>query len=417
MAPRRRSGGDDSKALFSMALGLVPPWKVVEVQFSPREKQLDLWVDFERGATFACPRCNAEGAKGYDTAEKTWRHLNFFEHRTYLHAWVPRVECPQCKAITQVEVPWSRPGSGFTLLFEAMIVAMAREMPVNALAKMVGEHDTRLWRVIRHHVGQAVERQNLSEVRRVGMDETASRRWHHYITLFLDLERARMIFGTSGKDKGTVATFAAHLAKHGGDPEAIEEVTCDMSPAYIHGTQEHLPNARVTLDRFHIMKLANDGVDEVRREEVKTNPLLKKTRYLWLKNPSGLKAWQSQQLESLRQHHLKTARAYQMKLSLQDFFEQPDRATGEAFLKRWYFWATHSRLDPMIRVAKTLRNHQEAILAWFEHQLTNAMLEGMNSLLQAAKARARGYRSDANFLAIAYLIAGKLQFQLPTHSW
>ncbi|BAS26337.1 transposase [Limnochorda pilosa] len=185
---------------------------------------------------------------------------------------------PPMRGDHQVEVPWSRPGSGFTLLFEAMIVAMAREMPVNALAKMVGEHDTRLWRIIRHHTAEAVERQDLSEVRRVGVDETASRRWHHYITLFLDLERVRMIFGTSGRDRGTVAAFAGHLARHGGNPEVIAEVTCEMSPAYIHGTQEYLPNARITLDRFHIMKLANDAVDEVRRDEVKTNPLLKKTR-------------------------------------------------------------------------------------------------------------------------------------------
>ncbi len=414
---RRRGGQADTHGLFTLALGLRAPWKVVEVEFSREAKELKLWVDFDRGESFPCPRCQAEGAKGYDTAEKRWRHLNFFEHRCYLHAWVPRVKCQECGAIGQVEVPWARSDSGFTLLFEAMVLALVREMPMRALAELVGEHDTRLWRVLHHHVQQALSEQDLSALKRVGIDETASRRWHRYVSLFFDLDAARMVFGTSGKDKATVVGFRQHLEEHGGVAEAIEEVACDMSPAFLKAVEEQLPEAEVVIDRFHLMKLLNDAVDAVRRQESKENPLLKRTRYLWLKNPSNLNVQQRSRLESLRTHRLKTGRAYAMRLTFQEFFAQPDRESGEQFLKRWYFWATHSRLEPMIKAAKTIKAHWARVLNWFRYRTTNAMLEARISVLQAVKARARGYRSDRNLITMAYLLGGQLKFHLPTHAW
>jgi len=160
------------------ALGLSAPWKVTEDTFSLEEKRLDITIVFEPGSTFSCRDCGAEGAKAYDTQERTWRHLNFFQHETYLHARVPRIECPEGCGIKTVEVPWTRSRSGFTSLFEALTMIMAREMPVAAIAAMVGEHDTRIWRMLHHHVEEARREADFSEVRRVGMDETASRRGH-----------------------------------------------------------------------------------------------------------------------------------------------------------------------------------------------------------------------------------------------
>ncbi len=113
-------------------------------------------------------------------------------------------------------------------------------------------------------------------------------------------------------------------------------------------------------------------------------------------------------------HNLKTARAYQIRLTFQELFAQPDRKTGEAFLKRWYFWATHSRLEPIIQAAKTIKRHWEGVLNWFDSLITMGLLEGFNSLIQAAKARARGYRTNRNLITMAYLIAGQLKFNLPT---
>ena len=340
--------------------------------------------------------------------------MNFFQFAAYLHARVPRVRCGKGCGVKKVEVPWSRPGSGFTLLFEALILALAREMPVAAIAALLGEHDTRLWRVIHHHVDQARKETDLSRVSHVGIDETASRRGHRYISLFYDLLEKRLVFGTEGKDGGTVKRFREDLGQNRGDHKKVQRVCCNMSPAFISGVERHLPNAEITFDRFHIMKIMQTAVDNVRREEVYENDLLKKPRYIWLKTPCNLKEKQKETFCALSRLNVKTARAYRIRLALQEFFLQPNRKAGEAFLKRWYFWATHSRLDPVIEAAKTIKNHWNRILNWFEARITMGLLEGVNSLIQAAKARARGYRTSKNMITIAYLIAGKLDFNLPT---
>lgn len=133
------------RELFEQALGLVDPWRVKRVEFSQEEGRLDIWLDFPKGAAFCCPACGQGERKAYDTEERTWRHLNFFQYLTFLHARTPRVSCDEC-GVKTVEVPWARPGSGFTLLFEAFLMTLAPQMPVAANARLTGEHDTRIWR-------------------------------------------------------------------------------------------------------------------------------------------------------------------------------------------------------------------------------------------------------------------------------
>jgi len=404
----------NQNTLFAAAIGLTQPWQVDNVQFQLEEKRLNVSIGFPSGSLFTCPICESPNAKAYDTDEKNYRHLNFFEHEAWLNARVPRVKCDQGCGIKRINVPWARPGSGFTLLFEAMIMTLAPEMPVAQIAELLGVQDTRLWRVIHHHVVEARKDLDMSEVYRVGMDETASRRGHNYISLFFDMDQSQLLYATSGKGSDTVENFSKDLTAHKGKPKSILQVCCDMSPAYISGVGKQFPQAEITFDRFHIMKIINSAVDQVRRQEVDTQPLLKKTRYIWLKNPGNLTAWQQNTMDSLATLHLKTARAYQIKLTLQELFLQPNRQEGEAFLKRWYYWATHSRLPPIVAAAKTIKNHWDGVLNWFDSQLTSGLVEGFNSLLQAAKARARGYRNNDNFIAMAYLLGSRLNFALPT---
>lgn len=401
--------------LFQQALGLERPWRVVGYEFLPAQRRLTLSIDFEPGETFLCPDCGRGGCKAYDTSEKTWRHLNFFQHEAYLQARVPRVQCPE-HGVKQAEVPWARPGSGFTLLFEALVLAMAAEMPVKAVAGLIGENDTRIWRILRHYVEGARAREDFSGVTRIGMDETASKRGHRYISLFVDLERSKVLFATEGKDAGTVAEFRRDLEEHGGKAEQIREACLDMSPAFLQGMAANFPLAEVTFDKFHVMKILGTAVDEVRRAEQKERPELGGSRYVWLKNPAN---WTSRQREIFewltpRRMNLKTARAYQIKLAFQEFWTLPN-GLAEAFLKRWYFWATHSQLEPVVQAARSVKRHWRGILRWFTSHISNGVLEGINSLVQAARARARGYRSTRNFITMVYLIAGKLDLQ-PTHT-
>ena len=143
------------ETLFGLALGITPPWQVQRIAFSMESARLDLYLDFPRGATFPCPACGAAGAKAYDTSEQRWRHLNFFQYEAYLHARMPRVQCPGSCGVKTVAVPWARLDSGFTQLFEALMMVLAREMPVAAIAALLGEYGTRLWRVIHPHAEQA----------------------------------------------------------------------------------------------------------------------------------------------------------------------------------------------------------------------------------------------------------------------
>jgi transposase len=287
-------------------------------------------------------------------------------------------------------------------------------MPVRAAARLVGEHDTKLWRVLHHWVERARERADYADVTRVAIDETAARRGHDYITLFVDIDRRRVLFVADGRDANTVAAFADDLEAHNGDASRIKEVCIDMSGPFIKGVDYNLTEAEITFDKFHAVKLVNDAVDKVRRAESKQRPELKRSRYLWLKNERHLSAEQSANLDALSKMHLKTARAYRLRLAFQDIYEQPSPGWGELILERWYSWAVRSRLEPMKDAARTIMRHRDGILRWFTSKIANGLIEGINSLVQAAKAKARGYRSTRNLKAITYLIAGKLDLKLPT---
>ena len=405
---------------MQLALGLTPPWSVTGSDFDAEARRLDIHIDFAPGSRFPCPQCGTADCPAYDTDTMSWRHLNFFQHQAYLRARVPRIRCAAC-GVKKIGVPWARKDSGFTLLFEALVMTLMTSMPVFRVAAMIGEHDGKLWRVLHHYIEEARARMDVSDVTRVaiprvkpeGRLETAARRGHDYISLFVDIENAKVIFATPGKDAATVAAFAEDLTAHGGDPAAVEEVCIDMSPAFIKGVAESLPNAEVTFDRFHAVKIINDAVDQVRRAEQKGQAMLKGTRYIWLRNPDTLSAHQRAMLESLPTQHLKTARAYQIRLAFQELYCQDGTEAGTAVLQKWYFWATHSRLPPMIDAARTIKRHWDGILRWFHSGIANGLIEGINSLVQAAKAKARGYRSTRNLIAIVYLITGKLDLRLP----
>lgn len=400
------------EALFGMALGIVPPWEVTEVSFSKESNRLDITIDFQRGATFSCPVCGVP-ASAYDTTEKTWQHLNFFQYEAYLHARVPRVNCPNegC-GVKQVQVPWARAGSGFTLLFEALVMTMARDMPVNVMARLFSVTDTRLWRVINAYVEMARAKEDFSDVKRIGVDETSVKKGHDYVSFFFDLDKKKLLFGTEGKDNETVKNFVADLKKHGGDPEQITDAAIDMSKAFIKGIKEQLPNAATTFDRFHLIKLMNETMGKIRADEARQFPeILKKSRYLFLKNPENLTPEEEQRLDAIvTSQSLKSTEAYTHKLNLQNVYFAESRQEAETLLKQWHKKTSKSAIGLIQKMSKTVKDHWDGILSYFDSELTTGFLEGINSLIQAAKARARGYRNPRNMISMAYLIAGKLKF-------
>jgi transposase len=301
------------------------------------------------------------------------------------------------------------------MLFEAFVIALAKEMPISQIGEVVGEQDTRIWRIVRYHVKRAHAKKSFTQTAKIGCDETSSRKGHNYVTVFADMESGDVLFATEGKDSGPVQTFAEELPRHGANPEQITEVTIDMSPAFIRGVRDHLPEASVTFDKFHVIQALNKAQDEVRRMEQKKNPLLTSTRYVWLKNPENLTASQKKQLETLRFENLKTAKVYQMKLTFQDIYRsirEPEAA--ETAIKKWLSWAVRSRLAPIKAFAKMVKAHFVGIMRYFTSRLTSGAMEGINSRIQEVKRRARGFRNINNFIAMIYLEAARLELALPT---
>jgi len=306
-------------------------------------------------------------------------------------------------------VPWARGRSDFTLLFEALLMAMVKEMPVLAAARLVGESDMRIWRIVHHYVDQAVEAQDLSGLERAGIDETSSRRGQDYVSVFADLDERRAVYVTEGRDQGTVQEFSCFLETHGGELARVREVCQDMSEAYLAGSLKHLPHAEITFDRYHVRQHLSKGIDEIRREEAKQHKqLLKNTRYLWLKRPKNLTARQQDLLDELLQQPLDTVRAYELSLRFDDFYELDDPDAAEEYLRRWIDEVHTSGLVPLIKFTQMLEDHWLGVMRWHHSHVSNGLLEGLNSLIQAAKRRARGYRTNRNYIAMIYLVAGKL---------
>lgn len=395
--------------VFQSALEIPEPWYVFHHELAKDENALHIYLEYRSGATFSCPNCDEPGCKVHDIQDqdRTWRHLDFWQYQTILHARMPRVKCESCGKIRTVNIDWARPGAGFSLYFEYHVMSLILEMPVAAVARKVGEHDTRLWRVFKHYVNQAMENMDVSNVTRIAMDETSRAKGHKYITLFIDMDTKRLIFATVGKDAEVLQEFGLFLDSKGVEHSQIKEVCCDMSPSFISGIETNFPNASITFDKFHVMKMVNEALDLVRRDEQAAQPELKKSRYLWLKNKENLTKKQKTELSKLKDLDLATGRAYRMKLSLQRMWTR-SAIISEMYFNEWCDWAARSQLEPMIKVAKSFRKHKDGILRWFQTRMTNGLLEGINSLVQAAKRKARGYRTPENFIAMAYATVNKL---------
>lgn len=407
-------------ALFEKSLNLGEEWTVVNVEFREIEDhkdELHVYIERTPGRNVFCPAC--AGIHGvYDTREREWRHLDIWQYKTVIHCKVPRVECGIHGVVT-VKVPWeATDAKHFTALFEAQVMVMALSgMTVKGIAHFIDETDTRLWRVIRTCVERARKSADYSDVSAIGVDETARKRGHNYLTAFVDLTHRRVISVQEGKDAGTVGHFVDDLKAHGGDSKKIQVVTCDMSVAFINGIELYLPQANRIADRFHVIQLFTKGVDKVRAAEVRESKekkeLLNRSRWVWLKNESNLSEKQLKKKRTLSKENLKTGRACAMKEAAQRIYECNDREEAGKELDALASWIMHSNLEHMKPLAKTLRNHREAILNYFDHRETNSILEGMNSVIQATKRAARGYRNFENFKAMIFLHLGKLSFDLP----
>lgn len=395
--------GFNSEDLFTKALQLEDPWYIEKVEF--KNEELHMYITFKKGFKFKNKENNETTA--YDTINKVWRHLNFFQYKAYIHCDVPRIK--NSNGINMVEVPWSRPNSGFTVLFESFVIELSKIMSVKAIARIVKEYDTRIWRILGYYVSKARENIDYSEVTKIGIDET-SVSGHNYITIGVDLDKSRVISITEGKDASTVDRIAEDIEEHNCNREQIKIATSDMSPAFTIGIKNNFRNAINIYDKFHVMKTINEAVDKVRKREVNKNEILKNSKYLFLKNMSNLKKEQQEKLEILiNSEYLETSIVYKYKLQFQEIYNSLiTKEDAKERIKLWIREASDTKIKELKKLAKTIGMKIENILNYFEYRITNATLEGINSIIQLAKSRARGFKNIENFKTIIYLISGKL---------
>jgi transposase len=406
----------NSTSLFSMALGLQSPWQVNDISFAAEkssQKELHLHIGFARGSRFqdetgaACPV--------HDTVNREWQHLNFFEHHCFLHCDVPRIKTSEGKVST-VSVPWARPESGFTLMFEAFaMVLIEREMPVNRVAEILGVNPQRVWTLFNHWIEKARKADDVSSISQLGVDETSSRKGHKYVTLGVDLEASRVIHACEGKGKDTLKKILQHLEDKGVQKEQITQLSMDLSPAFIAGGAEYFPNAAITFDRFHVVKLLNVAMDKVRRVERIEHDDLRGHKYTFLKNRQNLSDKQEKSLTDLIELYPKLGKAYRLKVLFNDLWEMPSKEAATMFLTDWCNEVEEAKIPAFMAFAKTVKGHWSGIIHFVESRITNGILEGINSKVQLAKRRARGYRNIKNFINMIYFLCGKMKFDYPLY--
>lgn len=396
--------------LFAAALGIAPPWFVAGVRFDEASKVLTVGIDFSAGSRFG-----VDGATGehpvHDTVTKTYRHLNFFQYECVLEVRTPRVKLPD-RTVHLVKPPFAGHLSGFTLLFEALVLMLAPQMPFAATARIVGISDHRVTAICRRYVALALELADFSQVKALAIDETSRARGHDYITLAADATERRVLAVAEGREAKTVAAIATELAEQGCPPEQIESVSIDMSPAFIKGCSEQFPDARITFDKFHVVWHANAAVDKMRRIEQRSDKSLKGLRWSLLKDRASLKPEAAADLDALiaKMTTVRTARAWSYKEQLREILERKQINVVREMLQHWCTCVMRSKVEPMKEVAALVRRHLEGIVAWAQTRQTNGFLEALNGLFQAAKRRARGFTRFDTIRTVIFLIAGKLDF-------
>jgi transposase len=408
--PRRKCGAMQTNELFAAALGLSAPWYVKQADFDIEKNTLIISIDFIKGSRFTYE--GVEGAyPAYDTRTNQYRHLNFFQHDCILEVREPRIQIPDGRTVL-VKPNWVGKLRGFTLLFEALIMAMCSKMPFDTVAKLTRTSWHCVHAICKEYVELAVGKLDLSGVTMIAIDETSCKRGHEYLMFAADASARKVVFVTQGKDANTIAEFRKFLIEHGGKPEQITSISMDMSKAFIKGVEENFPKARITFDKFHVIAHASKAVDATRRSEQKTDPSLKGLRWALLKNNENLTPSQKADLQVFLATATtgKTASAWRYREQLSEILQCKQINVVMTRLKRWCANVKRSKIDAMKKVAQMILDHFDGIVAWAQTRQTNGFLEALNGLFQAAKRKARGYGNFVTMRIVVYLVAGSLDF-------
>lgn len=397
--------------LYEYLLGLKTPWKVDRIALDVKGRRVDVWA-IHGESEWECPECGAK-APLYDHAEeRAWRHLDSCQFQTYLHARIPRVKCSE-HGVLQAKAPWAEPQSRFTLLFERLAIDVLRECDVSGAKRILGLSWDEAWGIMERAVKRGQLRKGTRSVRLIGVDEKASAKGHRYLTLVCDLEGGTVEYVAEDRKQESLEGYYKGLTVE--QRAGIEGVAMDMWEPYIQATRAYIPNAneKIVFDRYHIMGYMGEAVDTVRKQEHRDlmergDDTLKGSKYLWLYGRENLPEKRRPEFVALQRKSLKVGRAWAIKEMLRELWRYLYMGSATKFWKKWYYWASHSRLQPVCEAAATIHRHIDNVLTYFKHRITNAVAEGLNSKIQTIKKMAYGFRNMSHFKTAIFFHCGGL---------
>jgi len=385
-------------ALYEHLLGLKAPWSVKKVDLSLTDQRVVVEVVLKKGQVWADPTDATKRAHINGWSERQWRHLDTCQFETIIKARIPQLKFSD-GTVEELTVPWAERYSRVTTLMAAFVIKLLEACPTTQAVCTL----TRLsWSTVNAIMVSAVERGMLrrteEEITYLGIDEKSSERGHTYASILTDIDRSL-----------ETLTPAQRLS--------VKAVAMDMWPAYMSAARQCMPQADIVHDKFHVSKYLGEAVDAVRKQEHRklsqagTSPLAG-SKWAWLKKyPDGRSA-EAVSFRDLNQLNLKTSRAWRIKENFSQFWSYSYKGAAKRFFKDWSNNAMRSRLEPVKKVVKMLRRHEEGLLNYSQHGISNACAEGFNSAIQLIKANARGFRSFTNYRARILFHCGKLNLAM-----
>ncbi len=402
----------EEKVFFYKVLGLHPPWLIKEVVLNEVEQRVDIYIDHESGIQVRCPACDKFYGLYDHAPERIYRHLNTCQMATYIHVRLPRVNCPN-HGVKQIDSEFGENGSDMTYAFESFVIQVAQECSIEATGRLCGLSWDRGWNALERAVKRGLARKEHRILARIGVDEKSIARGYKYESLVYDLDAGTVEHVMDERNQESLESYYRQFSDQ--ELAEVKAVAMDMWDPYIAATKAWIPGAekKIVFDRFHVMKHVLEAVDKVRKNEHQLlseqgEPMLKGTKYLWLWSEENIPEWRREEFEALRGKDLRVCRAWAIKENIRHLWDYRYEAHMRHYFQRWYFWATHSRLAPVIKAANTLKTHIDNIVTYARPRITNALGESINAKIEKVKRLACGFRNRSHYRTAIYFHCGGL---------
>jgi transposase len=394
----------------------LPGASVIGVSFAPEGVIVTVRLRRQRRV---CSGCGQVGRLAiHDRRVKRWRHLDLGAVRCVIECELRRLWCPTCGGPRLEPVPWARPGAAHTRDFEDLVAFLAQHMAKTPIARLLRIAWDSVGRIVERVVADHLDEQRLEGLVQIGCDEISYRKGQRYLTCVADHASGAIIWARPGRNAATLQAFFDELGER---KHSIRAVSIDMSAGYQNAIEAAVPDAEVCFDPFHVVKLANEAVNEVRRADwnahrkstTQTGQWLKGVRWALLKAPEHLTARQAAKLAEVQHANRGLYRAYLLKEELRALYHLENPELAAEHLKAWLAWASRSQLRSFVKLARTIRKHRDGILAAVRLGLSNARLEGLNSKVRLISHRSFGFHGPDPLIALIYLCAGGIHIDLP----